>query len=222
MPLLILIVIVLILAFGPLAFSFLWSPVAALITACVAKRRGLTTCDYALTGALKSLVFVVPWVRLVIEMCMRDPNGDGKVSNGEARLMYAAVFMSWLIVAIGALLTMAVGKAHELASIDDEAFLQFEGERMTQMGIVAVVGFIGALISLANWALCFGAVIRSSSNNIPMPLPASISSYAKFQIDLESEYHKFRKPWLFFFGWLIFDMFYLMLMAVIGEQYPLT
>lgn len=77
-----------------MAFGLLGAPFAALICAIISRVRGLGN-SYAGTGAWYSMLFVLPWLYLVLRML------GVHVSNGAAQLGYAMLYGAWLYGAIG-------------------------------------------------------------------------------------------------------------------------
>ena len=77
-----------------MAFGLLGAPFAALICVIIARIRGLGE-SYAGTGAWYSMLFILPWLYLVLRML------GVHVSNGAAQFGYAILYGVWLYGAIG-------------------------------------------------------------------------------------------------------------------------
>ena len=118
--------VALLLAFVPpmylMVIGLLWTPFAALICLAIARARRLEGEGHGKAGALYSLLFLLPWVWLVLRM-MGVP-----VPAMVARVGYAVMYGLWLCAAAlliaGAFLTMGFGE-EELRP--DSALLIFSG-----------------------------------------------------------------------------------------------
>ncbi len=71
--------------------GLVWSPFAALISALIARSRGLNVGRYALSGATHSAGFLLPWIYLVLRMY------SVSVPRVIAILIYIFIYSVWLI-----------------------------------------------------------------------------------------------------------------------------
>ena len=170
--------VALMLAFVPpmylMVIGLLWTPFAALICLAIARVRRLEGEGYVKAGALYSLLFLLPWVWLVLRM-MGVP-----VPAMVARVGYAVMYGLWLcavaaLIIAGAFLTMGFGE-EELRP--DSVLLIFsgmfagavwfaslrrtlrwrarrEGENEVRASVPMRTAFIAMSVS---WALCAVAV----------------------------------------------------------------
>ena len=71
--------------------GLMWSPFAALISWRMAGNRGLSGSRYAITGAVYSMLLVLPWIYMVMALrCKR-------ISTGLVDFAYFFLYMAWLV-----------------------------------------------------------------------------------------------------------------------------
>ena len=71
--------------------GLMWSPFAALISWRMAGNRGLSGSRYAITGAVYSILLLLPWIYMV--MALRGK----RISAGLIDLAYFFLYMAWLV-----------------------------------------------------------------------------------------------------------------------------
>ena len=73
------------------ALGLLWSPIAGITCARVARSRGLDTRRYAITGTVYSILLLLPWIYLWSQL-RNKPLRESNISRG-----YALVYGLWLL-----------------------------------------------------------------------------------------------------------------------------
>ena len=71
----------------------LWAPFGALACGMIARKKGLVSWRYALSGAIYSILFFWPWVYLVVRMY------DRELPRFLIRLFYSLLYVTWLSAA---------------------------------------------------------------------------------------------------------------------------
>ncbi len=71
--------------------GLVWSPFAALICALIARSKGLNIRRYALSGAIHSSGFLLPWIYLMLRMYSIS------VPRGIVKSVYILLYTAWLI-----------------------------------------------------------------------------------------------------------------------------
>ena len=217
-----------------LSINILWSPVAALLTVCVARSQGLNPYNYAVKGARRSLCFVFPWLRLMVRM------SDGKVPNNLRRFILGSVFAGWMFICTGLLFLFASLRVYDLATLDDDSPVWRDDELRSLMQVSAAVGFIAGFLSIAHWIFALWSALRHFAMEASVPHSRAALSKAipieeespvtrepstrqlekhLHQAYLDEEYREYSKPWLYFFCWLMVVCIYVALLSFTGE-YP--
>lgn len=217
-----------------ISINILWSPIAALTTAWAARSRGLGTRDYAVKGTCRSLCFVLPWLRMLIQL------NHGRMPVNTGRFMLSVVFAGWLSICSGLLFLMASSRVYDLATLDDNSPVWRDDELRMLMQASAAVGFLAGFISVVHWIFALWRTLRHSAMKPSVRLSkVAVAETVQIEKDwhratnplekqyedhlnsryVDEEFWKYGKPWLYLFGWFAAVCFYISLLSIVAE-YP--
>ncbi len=134
--------------------GIVWAPFAALISALIARSRGLNAGRYALAGAIHSAAFLLPWIRLVLRMYSIP------VPRGIAALVYILLYSLWLLSPILPNVTLSF-IYYDANSWRPESVSHDE---IVVMYVIAFVSAAAAAIYFYMWISSLLGLIRAQSS----------------------------------------------------------